>query len=330
MKKYIIGIDLGSSNTKIMVSNTDGLVFNEPTCIAIDTSNKEVKEIGYLANKIQGKAPYNYDVIYPVVNGIVSDDDALYLYLNTIFSQLHLNTERQFKNVALIFTAPSKCSKVNRKALIEIGKRLQVKEIYIESKAKLAAYGTGEKVKTPSATLICNIGAGLTDIACLSLGEIVASSSTFIAGDSFNEAIRRYMVQEQHLAIGRKTSEYIKMRIGTISPNVENKLVEVKGRDTITSLPSSTIISSSEIKKILTPLVKFIALQITDVISSIQPELAADLVKNGLILTGGSSLLVGLKEFLKDELSIPVRIADEPLDAVANGLKNMIDDINRE
>jgi len=326
-RKEIIGVDLGTANTTVYSSNTNSIVFSEPTCVAIDTNSRQVKEIGFLASKIQGKTPYNYDVIYPMEHGLVADSEACYEFLSRVFEKLHL--DKSFRNASLLFSAPSRCSKVNRNALIEIGKALSAKEIFIESQAKLAALGAGENVYAPTATLVCNIGAGITDIAVLSMGEVVAADSTYISGRTFDEAIRRYMVQKQHLAIGMSSAEYVKMRIGTVSSISENRLVDVKGRDTVTSLPSSMIVSSGEIYKVLEPLTEYIALKITDVISSIQSELAADILKNGLLLTGGGALLSGMKEFLSSTLSIPVRIMSNPEKAVSYGMSVYVNHLNK-
>lgn len=317
MKKDFLGIDIGSYNTTIYSSLTDSILFSEPTCIAIDRFTKEIKEYGFLADKISGKAPYNYDIIYPVKNGLVEDDDACYLYLSSVLKGLKLFNHS--KTQVFVFACPSNTSNVNRKVIFNLGKKLGAKEVYIEPQSKLAALGAGKNVYSPTATFVCHIGSGITDIACISMGEIVACSSCNIASDTFNEAIRRYMVQKQHLSIGTKSAEYLKMRIGSVAPVPSNKLVEIKGRDTITSLPSSHVVSSNEIKGCLEPLVDMIALKITDVIVSLPPELVADLFKKGMIITGGGSLLDGLANYFESKLSMPVRIVEKPLESITDG-----------
>lgn len=328
MKKFILAVDLGSSITTIYSPSKEDYVFDEPTCVAIDKNTQEVKEIGYLAYKISGKTPYNFDVSFPVDHGIIEDDKQVYYLLEKIINTLRM--EKAFKNFTIIFSCPSSCSKVNSNTLINIGKSLQAKEIYLEPQAKLAAIGSGENVFTPNATLVCNIGAGITDIAVISMGEIVSSTSTFIASRSFDEAIRRYMIHKQHISISKMKAEYVKMRVGDISTITTNQLLDVSGRDTITSLPSKRTISSMEIKKVLEPLVDFISLKITDVISSIEPDLASDLLTNGLLLTGGGSLLGGLAPYLKNALNIPVRVADNPSYSVIKGMKILANKINEE
>lgn len=327
MKKEYLGIDLGTDNTIIYSSLTNEIIFNEPTCIALERSTKKVKNIGILAAKIEGKTPYNIEIIHPIVNGLINDDDALLSFVKEIFEKLRF--DKRAKINSIIFSAPSLCGKVNRKVIIELGKSLQAKEIYIEPQAKISAFATElNRVLAPNATLVCDIGAGVTDIALISMGEVVASNSTNIAGKTFSEAIRRYMIQKQHLSIGMNTAEYIKMRIGSIAEMNENKLVEVKGKDTITSLPSSIIISSEEIKNVLCPIANYIALKITDVIASVPSELVADITRNGLILTGGGALLSGMKDYLQKILSIPVKVLDNPLNASAEGFASYIRYLN--
>ena len=320
MKKVIIGIDLGTTNTTIYSSLSDDIVFSEPTAIALEKSTNQIKEIGYLASRIKDKAPYNYQVISPVTNGYIADLDACNLMIIRALENASLG--RNYRGATYIFSTPSLSTQVNTNSLVNLGKSLSAKEIYIESQAKLAALGgVSEGVYSPSATLICNLGAGMTDIALLSMGEIVHASNTYISASSIDEAIRRYLMQKQHLAVGLKSAEYVKMRVGNVSALAENQLVEIKGRDTITSLPSSIIVSSYELKNVIKSLLDFIILKITDVISWCQPELVADITKKGLVLTGGGALLGGIKEYFQNQLSIPVHIADKPAEATSRGIK---------
>ncbi len=160
------------------------------------------------------------------------------------------------------------------------------------------------------------------------MGEVVASATSYVAGDAFDEAIRRYMIQNQHVAIGLHSAEYLKMKIGSLGTIPENRLAEVKGRDTITSLPTGSVVSSGEIRNCLLPLANIIGLKITDVIASLPPELAADLSRNGMYLSGGGSLLAGCKDYFQHLLSIPVRMVENPLEIINEGFKaykNIID-----
>lgn len=322
MKRKFIGIDFGSQNTRVYSSISSSIIFNESTCVALDTNTNRVFETGYLANKIQGKAPYNYKLIYPVINGMISDVDSAVSFLEKAIQEV--KSEVGLRGFSIVFSAPSSMTKVNHNALIEIGKRLQAKEIYIESQAKMAAIGSGENIFSPQATLVCNIGYGVTDIACTSMGEIVSCTTSNIAGEALDDAIRRYLVKEKHLLIGKKSAQMVKMRIGNVSFVNNGMLVEVKGKDTMTSLPSSCIVSSSELKKVFVQMISMITLKISDVIQDLDPELASDLTTNGLIITGGTASLSGLKEYMQAELSIPVRVIHNPSDKVIDGIASYI------
>ena len=322
MRKEFLGVDLGSDKTSIYSFQQNRVIFSEATAIAYEKTSKEVTEVGFLAEKIRGKTPFHYQVIHPVINGLIYDDDAAYDFLNTVLSRVGFSKRK--RGVNIMFTAPSNCGKVHKKMLLALAKKLGFKNVYIESQAKLSGIGIGEISFAPVATLIADIGSGITDIALLSMGEVVTADSTAIAGDTFDEAIRRYVIQKQHLKISLKTAEYIKMKIGSIRELSENRLVEIKGRDTVTSLPSSILISSGEIKNVLLSLVNYISLKITDVIAATPSDLVADLTKNGLILSGGGALLPGLKEYFQKSLSIPVKLVDRPQEAIIEGFKNLI------
>lgn len=328
MKRKFIGIDFGSQNTRVYSSSSSSIIFNEPTCVALDTNTNRVFETGYLANKIQGKSPYNYRLVFPVINGMISDVDCAVSFLENAIEEV--KNEAGLRGFSVVFSAPSDMSKVNHNALVEIGKKLQAKEIYMESQAKMAAIGSGENIFSPQATLVCNIGSGITDIACVSMGEIVSCTTTSIAGDALDDAIRRYLVKEKHLLIGKKSAQMVKMRVGNVSFVNDGMLVEVKGKDTMTSLPSSCIVSSSELKKVLVQMVSMISLKISDVIQDLDPELASDLTQNGLIITGGGASLTGLKEFMQAELSIPVRVIHNPADKVIEGIALFIKNIEEQ
>lgn len=317
-KACIIGVDLGTRNSLIYSSTSNAIVFAEPTSVAIDRKTRQVREIGFLADRIKDKAPYNYQVISPVSHGFIADEEACNLLLTRALEGASLG--RVYRGATYVFSAPSVSTPVNTNALINIGKSLSAKEIFLESQAKLAALGATETIYSPSATLVCHIGAGITDIAIISMGEIIQASTCYISSTSFDEAIRRYLITKQHLTIGLKSAESVKMRIANVATVTENQLVEVKGRDTITNLPAAVVVSTYELRNVLRQLLDMIILKITDLISLCQPELVSDLAKNGLLLTGGGALLGGLKDYLQSQLSIPVRLADRPSEAIARGL----------
>lgn len=318
MTKHIIGIDLGTTNTLIWVGKNDAAVFNEPTVLARNADTGAIQDIGYLASKMLGRSPYNIKVSKPLKKGVIADVDATVAFLMQAFTNLKMT--KMLKGCTLILATPSDITPVEQNALIEVAKKLGSLEIIIESEAKLAAIGCGVDIYSPRGNMIVDIGGGTTDIAVISLGEIVVTKSTSICGDSLDEAIIRYMRNKQHLIIGEKTAEYIKMKIGSVEINPDNQLIDVNGRDIVSSLPHSVIISTAEVKQILVPLLNQIADVIIDTLEITPPELSADIVHNGLVLCGGGSLLSGSREFFEKRLNIPVHVASYPLDAVINGM----------
>lgn len=317
MKEYL-GIDLGSSTLNIYSSIKDEVIFSEPTCITYTNSRKEIFNIGLLADKFAERTASIYEVVYPVRNGIITDYYALYDLLLTVFHSLKVS-HKEKRN--LIFVLPSSSSKVNDEVIYSIGKKLGARKIYIERQAKISALGIRDDINSTQASLLCSIGSGVSDVGVLSSNVVISSSSAVIAGDTFDESIKRYMMQERHLLISRKSAEYIKIKIGSVYDVFQHKVVEVNGIDTTTSIPTSILVSSDEIKQILTPLVSYICLKITDALSSLPLELIGDIIKNGLVLTGGMSLLSGIRDALEKELNLPVRIARNPLRSVTNGLR---------
>ena len=318
MTKHIIGIDLGTANTLIWLDKGETALFNEPTVLSRNIETKKVQDIGYLASKMLGRSPYNIKITKPLKRGVVANLDDTVDFIKQAFANLKMS--KVLKGSTIILATPSDITQVERNALTEVAKRLDAKEIIIESEAKMAAIGSGIDIYSPRGNMIVDIGGGTTDIAVVSLGEVVVTKSCSVCGDILDEAIVRYMRNKQHLIIGEKTAEYIKMKIGSVEQDPDNKLIDVNGRDIVSSLPHSVIISTSEIKQILVPLLNQIAEVIIDTLEITPPELSADIVHNGLVLAGGGSLLSGTREFFEKRLNIPVHMSSYPLDTVINGI----------
>lgn len=314
-----IGIDLGSNQTRVFSSKKDEIVFQQPTCISYFVNDKKIDNIGILAEKTTDRSFANYKIVYPISNGLVNDDVALYDYIKRIYSEKKISPK-----ATLIFSIPSVKNNVNESILKSLAARLRAKKVILSSYCELAAYGEDENVNSPQAMLIVNIGSEITDIGVLSLGQIIASSSTNVAGKTFDEAIRRYMIKERHLEISNDVSEQVKIMLADVSLNPTHNLFEVKGKDTITSLPSTIVVTSEEINKVLLPIVEYIVMEISDVIYSLSATFTTDVVKSGILLSGGGCLLTGLKEKLKSSLQIPIRIARNPKDTIIIGIRNKI------
>ena len=319
MTKEILGIDLGTKNTLIYSFRKKSIIFDESTLLAISSDSKKIDSIGFLTEKMVDKNPYSLKIYSPITNGIINDVELVYHFLKEALYKVDVHHIS-----SIVFSSPSSLSTVNRNSFIQVAKRLNEKNIYIESEAKITALGLGEETYTPSATLIVNCGAGYSDIALLSLGDIVSSSTSTFSGNLINEEIRRYLLIHQHLQVGEQSIEYIKKRLGSFSENSDNRLVDVRGLDTITHLPTSKIISSSEIRNLIKPLIEDLVLKVTDVLTQAKPDLISDIVSSGLYLCGGTANLFGLKESLESLLSIPVKRIKDTSTIISYGFENYI------
>jgi len=318
MSKHIIGIDFGTSNTLIWINNSDAVIFNEPTILAWDKTKNKVVEVGYLAHKLIGKSPKNLQLIHPVVNGGVADIEASVAYLTQAFT--NLKNFKYLKNSSIIFSAPSNLTKVQTAAIEKVGQLLGAKEVYIEDSAKLSAIGSGIDVFSTRGNMIVDIGGASTNIAAIALGQIVGTHTTNYAGDSANEAIVRFIRTSHHLVIGEKTAEYIKMKIGTLLDTPDNNLLEISGKNVVTGLPHSIVISTEEIKDVIIKIYKEISNVVVDALEVCPPEVSSDIIHTGITLSGGGCLLNGTREFFQKELSVPIHISPYPLGSAIQGI----------
>lgn len=318
MNKHIVGIDFGTSNTLIWINNSDAVIFNEPTILAWNKVKEKVVEIGYLAHKLIGKSPKDLMLIHPVVNGGVANIEASVAYLRQAFTNLKVT--KYLRNSSIIFSAPSNLTKVQRTALERVGQLLGAREVFIEDSAKLSAIGSGIDVYSTRGNMIVDIGGASTDIAATALGQIVATHTTNYAGNSVNEAIVRFIRTSHHLIIGVKTAEYIKMKIGTLLENPDNNLLEISGKNVLTGLPHSIVISTEEIKDVILKIYKEISNVIIDALEVCPPEISSDIIHTGITLSGGGCLLNGTREFFQQELSVPIHISPYPLGSAIQGI----------
>lgn len=319
MANDFIGFDLGSSLTRIYSSKKGEVVFDEPTCICYSSSDKEQEMVGSLAEKLHKNDYKNYKIVYPISNGLVFDDEALFDFLNKIFFEKKLP---RFSKAMVSIS--SLRNKVNEKVLRGVFKQLTLKDVTFVSKGELVCYSQNESIQDPQAKMIVTIGSDYTDIQVISLGGTITSSFLQMGGNTFDEAIKRYVLSDRHVEIDDATAEQLKIMIGSVEKNAEHKVIEAKGKDTITNLPTSILISTEEIKNSLLPTCNYIAMKIIDAFSSVSSTFATDISKNGILIAGGGSLLSGFREYLQSYLKVPVKIAKEAKDAVINGIINKI------
>lgn len=323
MKKHIVGIDLGSSSTLIWISTQDNVIFNEPTVLAWSKKQEKIIEIGYLAHKLIGKAPEDIDIIFPIKNGVVADEKAATDYLSTAFKNLHV--EKEVKGSVFIFSVPSDITKVEKKALAQVSLALGAKDMILVDSAKASAIGSGLDINSTRGNMTVDIGGSRTNIATLAMGRLVVSKSINYAGTSVDEAIVRYVRTKSHLLIGPKTAEYVKMKIGTLLDNPDNNLLEISGRDALSGLPHSIIVSTEEISEIIVKIYSEIANAIVETLEISPAEISADIIHTGITISGGGCLLNGAREFFTKKLSVPVHISPYPLESTIQGIKQEAD-----
>ena len=316
-----IAIDLGTSNTIVYIK-PNGIIFNEPTCIAVNESNNHTYAVGYEAAKLIGRTPQGIKIINPIKNGAIADLDATAQFISTIFR--FTKHTRNLKRANLLITAHSNLTPVEVNVLKQLGKKLGCRKIIIEDKAKMAAIGSDVDVNSSKGSMIVDIGGGTTDVCVLSVGKVSVAKSIPNAGQMIDEAIVRYMRINHHIKIGNKNAEYIKMKIGSVGDNYENRLLQVSGVSIETSLPHSVIINTQSISEVIKPIIQVIVDVVRDTLFITPPELAGDIVENGIALTGGVALLSGLRETLEKELNVPVRITADPLLSTIEGCKTTL------
>ena len=319
-----IGIDLGTANVLIYIKG-QGIVLNEPSVVAISTETKEILAVGEEAHQMLGRTPGKVSSIRPLKDGVIADFELTEAMLNHFIKKI--KAKGTFSKPRILICCPSNITQVERNSIREAAESAGAKKVYVEEEPKVAAVGAGLDISKPSASMVIDIGGGTTDIAILSLGDIVTSKSIRVAGDLFDQEIIKYVKNKYKLLIGERTAEDVKMKIGTVFPDVKKEKMIIRGRDLVTGLPNSITISSKEVEEALRDSINKIVLAAKSVLEETMPELSADIVNNGIVVTGGGALLSGMVELLRQELKVPIIIAESPLTCVAEGTAIMLDNI---
>ncbi|WP_419961038.1 rod shape-determining protein [Psychrobacillus sp. BM2] len=321
-----IGIDLGTANVLIHVKGK-GIVLNEPSVVAIDRNTKRVLAVGEEARKMVGRTPGNIVAIRPLKDGVIADFDVTEAMLKHFINKL--NVKGFLSKPRILICCPTNITSVEQKAIREAAEKSGGKKVYLEEEPKVAAIGAGMDIFQPSGNMVVDIGGGTTDVAVLSMGDIVTSESIKIAGDVFDNDILQYIKKEYKLLIGERTAENIKISIGTVFPDSRHEEMDIRGRDMVTGLPRTITIRSEEIEKALKESVTGIVQAAKNVLEKTPPELSADIIDRGVIITGGGALLHGMDHLLMEELKVPVLVAENPMDCVAIGTGIMLDNIDK-
>ena len=320
-----VGIDLGTANVLIYVKG-EGIVLDEPSVVAIETETRKCLAVGSDAKDMLGRTPGRIQAIRPLKDGVIADFEVTEMMLNYFIKKLKL--KGMFSRPTILICCPSNITSVERNAIRDAAYRAGAKRVYIEEEPKVAAIGAGLDIAKPTGNMVVDIGGGTTDVAILSLGEIVTSSSLKIAGDRMDKDIIKYVKETYKLLIGDRTAEEMKKRIATAWRGSRKDSMEVSGRDLVTGLPHTITMTSDETETAIHESLQDIVRACRTVLEQTPPELSADIVTRGIVLTGGGALLHGMDQLLMNELGIPVYVAENALKCVAEGTGIMLENLH--
>ncbi|MDV7764177.1 rod-share determining protein MreBH [Peribacillus sp. CSMR9] len=313
-----IGIDLGTANT-LVYSKNKGIVFNEPSVVAIDIETNKVLAVGVDAKNMIGKTPGNIVAIRPLKDGVIADFNVTAQMLREIMKKASKALGLSIRKPSVVVCTPSGSTSVERRAIQDAVKSCGAKQVHLIEEPVAAAIGAGLPVEEPIANVIVDIGGGTTEVAIISYGGVVSCNSIRIGGDQLDEDISQYVRKKHNVLIGERTAEEIKKEIGYALVEHPVITMEVRGRDLVTGLPKPITISSTDIQEAIQESLLHILEAIRATLEDCPPELSGDIVDQGVILSGGGALLNGIQEWLTNEIVVPVQLADNPLESVAIG-----------
>ena len=321
-----IGIDLGTANTLVYMKGK-GIIIREPSVVAVDTRTDTVKCVGQEAKDVIGRTPGSIVAVRPLKDGVIADFDITVSMLQE-FIRRAVN-KSMFSRPNVVICIPSGVTEVERRAVRDGAAKAGAKKVSIIEEPMAAAIGAGLPVAEPTGSMVVDIGGGTSEVAVISLGGIVTAKSVRVGGDEFDASIIDYIKKKYNLLIGERTAENIKIQIGSAYPLEEEVTMDVKGRNLLNGLPQNITIASDEIREALAEPVSRVLDAIRVTFEKTPPELAADVIDQGVTLTGGGALLRGLDKLINEETGMPVNIAEDPLDCVAKGAGSVLDHFDR-
>lgn len=324
-----LAIDLGTANTLVYVKGK-GIVLSEPSVVAVRTDNRyknKVLAVGLEAKKMLGRTPGNIVAIRPMRDGVIADFEVTEAMLKHFIRKVH--NRRTFVRPRIIIAVPSGITQVEKRAVKESAESAGAREVFLLEEPMAAAIGAGLPITEPTCSMVVDIGGGTTEVAVISLAGIVYSCSLRVAGDKMDAAISQYIKRKYNLLIGERTAEIIKTTIGNAYPDAQNlETIEVKGRDLVSGIPKILAIDSEEIRVAISEQIDAIVETVKIALEQTPPELAADIVDSGIVLTGGGALLKNLDKLLREETGLPITVTDDPLSTVALGSGMALDSID--
>lgn len=322
-----LGIDLGTANTLVHVRGR-GIVLSEPSVVAIERGTKKVVAIGKEAKRMLGRTPGEIMAIRPLRDGVIADFETTEKMIKYFIQQV--TPKRLFSSrPRIVIGVPACITEVEKRAVREAADQAGAKEVFLIKESMAAALGANIPIDEPAGNMICDIGGGTTEISVISLGGMVVSNAIRVGGDEIDEAIIKYVKQNHNLVIGEATAEDIKIRIGNVYPEKEIKKIQIKGRDSVTGLPKILEMDSVEVRKAMQEPIIIIIDEIRKTLDQTPPELAADIVERGIVLSGGGALLNGLARLISEKTGVPVIIAENPMLCVVLGAGRFLENYKK-
>jgi rod shape-determining protein MreB len=321
-----IAIDLGTANTLVYVKG-NGIVLNEPSVVAVDQKTKKVYAVGAEAKAMIGKTPDHIVAIRPLKDGVIADFEITEVMLREFIRKAQ--KKRFFIRPRIVIAVPSGITEVERRAVTDSAQNAGAREVYLIAEPVASAIGVGLPVDKPSGNMVIDIGGGTTEIAVIALNGIVTDMSIRIAGDEMDEAIVLHIKKAYNLLIGDQTAEHVKMVIGSAAKLKKEEEMEIKGRDLVSGIPKTLKISSAEVREALAEPLSQIVAAVKTALEQTPPELAADIVDRGIVMTGGGSLLRGLDVLLKEETNLPINVVEDPLTCVVLGCGKVLSNLHQ-
>jgi len=322
-----LGIDLGTANTLVYVKGK-GIVVREPSVVALRTDTKTIEAVGEQAKRMIGRTPGNIRAVRPMKDGVIADFDTTATMIKYFIRQAQKQRQLFPRHPAVMVCVPSGITAVEKRAVEDATRQAGAKEAYTIEEPFAAAIGANLPVWEPTGSMVVDIGGGTTEVAVISLGGIVTSRSIRVAGDEMDDAIIQYIKRTYNLMIGERTSEQMKMEIGSALPMQNPPTIEIRGRDLVTGLPKTITVSGEEVTEALADTVGSIVDAVKVTLEKCPPELSADIMDRGIVLTGGGALLRNLDKLLARETGMPVVVAENPLDCVAIGTGKALENIH--
>lgn len=321
-----IGVDLGTANVIVYIRGK-GVVLSEPSVVAIDQETSRILAVGEEARKMIGRTPGNILAIRPLKDGVIADYQVTEMMLKHFIQRVC--GRRPIFKPQVVVCVPSGVTSVEKRAVLEAAMQAGAKQVYLITEPMAAVIGAGLNVGEPGGNMVVDIGGGTTDIAVISLGGEVIADSIRIGGDNFDDAIVRYVRREYNLIIGERTAETCKVELGSVYHPSSTRTMEIRGRDAVTGLPRTVEINQKQVAEALDESVRAIMHTVRTVLEKTPPELSADIMDKGIILTGGGALLDGFTSLLTSETGIPCHLADEPMSCVALGTGKVLESLDK-